>query len=611
MFGSGPSRGANLRHALLWTGGALLVCLIYGALTFPLSFNTNDDPAMMGISLGLFSDELGDPRLVHQSAFLGALIGGLFRLSVSFDWYSAFQWAVCLSGFAVIGIVLLRRDQSIVAGVCFGTVASIFFAPILFHMQFTQTSFVCVATGVVVALDSVTRERIQKRGLALALGFLVLAAMIRSASLMAAQLLLVVMVLGLVGVELFRGRRIRGLRGGAALLGLVVLASATVAGLRVAEAAIFYGDPAWNDFFLHHADRAFVLDNWPRHIGLQRIADTLQRDMGISPQQLVAMLNWLPIDVDLYSLDRFSEMANVIRSIEAPGPLSSQHWSRYLEELSSFLEKSPIFTHSLVLMGLMAAWRAARRPESILRELGVASFWAVLSCVLIVGIGVLFRWPPYRVWMPIVMLCVLGSMATHAFLENDAPSPETDDESFQKSSVPLRREVGLALAFAVGLIVLAPVHRDFRDFEAARKTRHAQKCALTRAHVQGFERLPEGARIFLAPRIVHADCYLQPFRIQYPEVLQTRTISFGWRNLTPWIQDELFAQHDRLFDAVCRDPRNMFVLHPIDWPEVENYLRRHEPGVVLSTYAPDLPPAILSCHREALPVQRERLIGAR
>ncbi|MEZ4278874.1 MAG: hypothetical protein R3F21_04545 [Myxococcota bacterium] len=58
--------------------------------SFPLEFDTNDDAAMLGISLGLFSDARR-PRLVHQSAFLGAGIGGLFRLVPAFDWYSAAQ----------------------------------------------------------------------------------------------------------------------------------------------------------------------------------------------------------------------------------------------------------------------------------------------------------------------------------------------------------------------------------------------------------------------------------------------------------------------------------------------------------------------------------------
>ncbi len=595
------------------TAAVLLGCIAYGALLLPLSFNTNDDAAMLGISLGIFSDGLGDPRLVYQSAFVGALVGTLFRLFPGFDWYSAFQWSVCLAAFGCIAWVLLRRDRSAIGALVVAAVASIYLPPILFHLQFTQSSFLCLAASLVLLIDAGGDARPRPAPFAAAFAFATLSVLLRSVNLTSAQLLLGIVAVGLAARWTLVGQGRVALRWGAVVGAFALVLTAATVGLQQAEGALFYGDPAWHRFWDHHADRAFVLDNWPRWIGLPRIAMAFQQELGISPQQLVAMLHWLPIHEDLYSVERFGEMAAVIRGLEAEAGLAPERTGPALAEFGRFVLEHPVFAHSLGLIAVVAALHAARRPTLRWAPLAIGGVWIAVACGLLLGVTLAFRLPPYRVWMPLVMLCVLCSLASQlAFAPSDASSrPAADDEPPKSGRVLDRRGGLLASVFVVALLTLTPLHRDFLRRASEAETLQAQKCALTEAHVRAFSRLPENARIFLAPQIVHADCYLRPFRNDYPEILRERAISFGWRNLTPWVREELFAEHAGLFDAVCSDPGNMFVLHPFDWKDVEQYLRRHEPGIVLETWAPDLPPAILACRRGAAPLEGERLIGAR
>lgn len=588
----------------------LLACVAYGASSFPLEFDTNDDAAMLGISLGLFSDRLGDPRLVHQSAFLGAGIGGLFRLVPAFDWYSAAQWLLCLSGFGAIGFVLLRRDRSLLGLIAFAAVASAFMAPILFRLQFTQTSFVCLAASAALLADAASRPRIDRPALAAALAFGLLATLVRSVNLVAAQIVFGFLACLLAAHGLAKGDARRAATRMALVVGFIGVLGASAWALHRAEGALFYATPDWHAFWLHHADRAFVLDHSSEGGELARVAAALQLRLGITPEQLLAMLHWLPIDEELYSLESFGRMASVVRELEAASPPVSARWAARVPELVDFVRNSPILAHTTIWILGIGCLHALRRPSTWARSIAIGIGWAGFLLVLIVGISVQFRLPPYRVWMPLAMLCLIGSLVCHAILESDEPSAPLREPSGPTGERRLLMS-RLAVLGLVALVGLAPLHLDFRRRVAELAPVAEQLCAMTEAHVQAFRALPPGARIFIAPRVVHSECYLKPFQTHYPTELKEHVVSFGWRNLTPWVRGPLFAEHDRLFDAVCADPRNMFVLHPFDWKDVEGYLRRHEPGVVLEVYSDRLPPAILSCRRGPERGAAEQLVGIR
>jgi hypothetical protein len=584
-----PRRDRDPRPLLL-SAAILVGCLVYGALSIPLEFESNDDVGMLGIARGLFGDGVGDPRLVYQSAFIGALVGSLFRLTTQIDWYSALQWAIALAGFATMTTVVLRRNRSPVSVAAVVVVAFATVAPTLFTLQFTQTSFVCLATALVLLIDLGTRsDRSRWATLAGAMFFAILAVEIRSATLMAAQILL--LAVGLCSaLEQGAGRKFRAAWRTFAVWSVFALVLTTIAaGLGFAEERIFYADPAWQEFWNHHVDRAFVLENWPRWIGLERIAYELDRQLGITPQQLQAMIRWLPITADLYSTQMFGKMAVVIRGIESAGPFESTNVLRTLGAFREFVTRTPFFLASLWTLALLGLIVASSDRSLRLRALAISGFWMTVPCALWVGIALLFREPPYRVWMPIAGLALWCAVASLAVLASGGGR--------DGKPVPAARPApGHRAAWIVlGVLGFVPLQATLREIVVARAREQAQLCAMTDFHLRALERIPDGARVFLAPQVIHSNCLLRPFRSEYPDVLVERTIALGWRNLTPPVRATLFAERSDFFEEVCSNPANMFVLHPAYLAEIQAYLRRHVPAVELVRYAPDLPPAMLAC----------------
>lgn len=582
--GVGRSRRAFLLASAIVLGSAL-----YGASTIPFWFDMNDDAAMLGISMGLFGDGVGDPRLIYQSAFLGAVIGALFRVAPGFDWYSALQCAVLLAGFWTMAHVLLRRDSRPLALASVLVATSAFLPPLLFNLQFTQTSFVCLMTGLVLRIDAMRRESLRGPLLASALGWMLLAALFRPASLMAGQVLLVGITLLAIGDRLLDRDREGALRDLAVSTGLVIGLTLLATGLQSLEGRLFYGDPAWNAFWTHLGDRPYVLENWPRWIGLPRIVTALHQELGITPEQYLLMASWFPISEELYSVDRFREMARVIDGIEVAGDARISPLRGLLAAGRDFFVSTPLFRYGVGLIGLACALPALLDPARRGRSIVLAVVWMALPCLLWLAITVAYRPPPARVWMPLLALSLWCGLACRTVLA--PPASETD---LARPGVDRRGLVALAI-LGLGLVGPFPVHAEFRRVVQILSSRRARDCEVSRQHVEVFQRVPTDARIYLAPRVVHADCTLRPFHLDYPEVLVDRGVEFGWRNLTPWVREELFAEQSDLFDVICADPDNMFVVHPQTLPKVERYLQRHRPDVALQPYASDLPGHILSC----------------
>lgn len=566
---------------------AIVACsFLYAALTMSPGFDTNDDPAMLGISIGLFTDGVADPHLVYQSALIGSLLAALARLEPAFDWYSTLQWIVCIGGFLTMSHVLLRRDASPLGVASVVVANSIFLPPFLFNLQFVQTSFVCLTTGIVLLVDAMRREPLRGRALAWALAWTIVAALYRSATLMAAVTALAVVALLTVADRALERDRPRMLRDVSILSAFALVLLALGSGASALERSLFYSDPGWREFYDHLSDRPYVLENWPRWIGLARIVPTLQRELGVTPEQYLAMVHWIPISKDVYAIERFTEMAGVIREIEVDLGSLSATLPPILAAGREFLATTPPFRLCLWIVALIAVLGAISNPTRRGRALSLGVVWIVVPCLLWLAIAVAYRPPPPRVWMSILLLAFWGSLACRAVLPGA-------DAAFARNRV---RDGVLALV-ALGLALAGPlpVHAVLRRNAQIRAEMREERCRTSREHVAAFETLAKGASVYLAPQVVNAECFIRPFEQRYPKVLTERTHAFGWRVLTPRIHESLFATDTDLFDAICRNPDNMFVANPPTQVVVRRYLRRHKPEVTLVRYAENLPETILAC----------------
>jgi hypothetical protein len=615
------SRPSTVRWA---TVGLLALSFAIGALQTPLVFDTNDDAAMLGISAGYFGEGVGDPRLVYQSAFIGSLLGVLFRWTTAFDWYSALQWSLCVLAHATILRVLLRSSSSRAhwIAVAFTTLALL--PPILFRIQFTQTAFACIAAGLVLLVDLGRRRRrgLSARGivlgrLAAAAGFFLLAGALRASTLPVGLTLVLV-----AGAVLAAGAaRSGGRRDVASVLlaaiAFVLVVQATHLGLGRLEERLFYADDAWREFHRHHAERAFVLENWPRWIGVERISTALQAELGVTAEELAAMARWIPVDSRLYSIEGFREMAGVVRSIESEGPFQPARLGESLRALAGFLAATPLFVAALIWIAAFAVLRAVLEPSARVRMLSLGALFVLLPLAFWLQVDLLFRPPPYRVWLPFLavdawLFLALAASAPAgaadpgtAAAAGDAPAdgPGALESTFAgggaDASTGARAgdpHVRWALTGLVATLVAAfPLHLEVGQVLLDRVADRPNDCAMTAAHLWALDQRPPGAQAFVAPLVIHSECFVNPFRVAMPETLLRDAQTFGWRNLLPPVHEALFANGPSVFDAICARSDNMLVLHPSQRIYLDHYLARHRPDLRFERYSDRLPPAVLAC----------------
>lgn len=599
----------------------LLVALSFGvgALASPLVFDTNDDAAMLGIAAGYFGEGIGDPRLVYQSAFLGRLLGALYRVTTAFDWYSAFQWLVCIVAYATVVIVLLRarREPAHWLAVAFTTLA--FLPPTLIRIQFTQTAFACLAAALVLLVSLAAHWRARRisaarAGAALggAAAFCLLAGALR-ASTLPVGLALVGLGGGLLA-SIAWVRRDRRFAAGVAVaaIAFVGVVQAAHSGLGLLEERVYYADEDWSAFHRHHADRAFVLENWPRWIGVEQISAALQARMGVTAEELAAMARWIPVDARLYSIEGFREMAEIVRSIESEGPLQPRRLAESAVALRTFLASTPVFVAVLVWLVAHTLVRVVVSPGDRRRAFALGVTFALLPIAFWLGVDLLFRPPPYRVWMPFLAVDAWLYLA----LASIDPSPRSDAA---EAPAPPSRGPGLAalqvrwgLAGVLATLAIAfPLHLEVARLLAARVADRPNDCAMTAAHLWALQQRPPGAQAFVAPMVVHSECFVNPFRVEVPRTLLVDAHTFGWRNLMPPVHDALFAHGPNVFDAICARPDNMLVLHPSQRVYLDHYLARHRPDLRLERYADQLPPAVLACRRDPVADDPSVRIGQR
>ena len=596
--GDGDAAVGSDRWALIGALGVVLLTLVYGLAFFPLRFETNDDVAMLGIARGFFGNEIGEPRLINMSAFIGALVGSAFKLAPGFDAYSAFHWLAGYGSVFTIAFVWLKRSRHPLACLGLAYLATAFFTPVLFELQFTKTSLLCVSAAVVLLLDHGLRAGSPAR-LGGVVFFALLGTLIRSVNQMAGGALLLAAAACAAAIALARGdARTKVMRRLAVQGGLVAVILVLAGGLEWAEEQVFYGSPDWQQFWQHRTDRAYVIDNWPREIGRERIGAELEHELGITPQQYGAVLRWLPVDSETYSSASFASMAKVVRALETKvesgakevggGARLRTEAARYAGWLSERLE----ILHAAGAMLVFAACFALLAPRrgERWRAGAIGLFWSAALLGLLFGVHALFRTPPHRVWMPL-MMTIFAANAFSLLMSSHAENRLLAIRSNPKRSAL----VGVLL---LGSLVLFPLHRDFLE-----RSRHAQEkrvyqCGLTDLHIRALASLPETGRIFLAPQVVSSECLIAPMRMNFPAFLEGRLVSFGWRNLTPWARSALFSEHENLIDLMCNEPGNVFVLNPYDFQMWRAYLDRHRTDAKFARYSESLPPAILKCEIE-------------
>ena len=553
------------------------VTLVYGWFSFTLTFQSNDDPAMLGIASGIFSVEGGSPRLVFQSAFLGKLYQSLFASWPGFDNYAALQLLLTTLSLLCISYTILRINHSLLVLLSILIIATVYVAPMIYFIQFTHTSMLCLIASSILLLRQVFSEKHIASVWLLALLLAVFAIAMRSANLVVV-LCAVAMIAGVRVLIALSTNNVAG-GGNARALAIKLLALAVFAlaslfaskALQQAEQRVFYSEPEWQAFWEGHTNRAYVLENWPKWLSVEQLQTAFEQEAGLTRSEYLLMRGWLPIDREAYSLEGFEQLANITRNlaVESPGVIDRLFEANRLLMQVSLDE--PILFASGALLLLLGILYATQNGSQTSAQLLNALFWMFAGYAILIGIIILYRFPPFRVTLSVTTLCMLAAIACQAYISaHYAPSTQGS-----------RRNQGIADLLGYGALVIGMLamnlHGYFLEYHENMWKIRDHRCKNSANELRALEDIPGAGTIFLSPNLIDSTCYIKPFDHNYPTILQERAIGFGWRNLTPWLQDRIFAEHDNLFDAICATPENTFVA-PQDYHfYIANYLRQHRP----------------------------------
>jgi len=586
--------------------GGLVICSLavvavsfwYGYVSFDqFRYMTNDDPTMIGILTGVFSQPGGDARLIYQSAFLGAIYLNLVKIFPGLDWYALFQLLISAAAFFTICFRVLSYTKNSVVIILLCTLGCLYFSPLLYFIQFTHTSMLCVLACCILLIETSLAERPvrqQARLLSLALFFAVLGAMIRSASL----LVLLCIVLALIGYQFIHILLIRQRNGLLekcfSLIVFLAVAYGLVWLIRAAELAVFYNTPEWQTFISAYKNRAFVFENWPSWFSSDQIAAMLKNELSISYSQYRNMKSWIPIDKNLYSAEKLEVMANLIKSHADTGPsvvdrlihsLNGyiQIFQRDINQLSTtgvlFVELAKnALSFTLITSIILATSNLKKAPQLLC----VSFVWTAITIIVLLGIQAFYRFPPARIYMSIAIIyvcCTLFCQLHYMKLTNTAlPDLIPENNKLTYASLIIASLFLILLFFSgKGIQRAHKGHKVFFELKSSMQCKQSAWSTRGLRLIQAERGGEFDGKIFLAPGVIHSTCYIRPFSYNYPDILKGRTIGFGWRNLTPWLYEDIFGGNETLFSNICAEKNNVFLIPATKQSMVRDYLKNHLP----------------------------------
>lgn len=115
---------------------------------FPISYDNNDDQAMLAISAGIFSN-IKSPNIILTNLFFGKFINILFYYNKNINWYTLYLQVVHLLCFIGIASIIINNNKISTLN-SIGIIFIIFFGFIslsIVKLQFTTVALLCCFTA--------------------------------------------------------------------------------------------------------------------------------------------------------------------------------------------------------------------------------------------------------------------------------------------------------------------------------------------------------------------------------------------------------------------------------------------------------------------------------
>ena len=511
-----------------------------------LRYDTNDDAGMANILAGRVNGTTeGEPRLIFISPFVGSVLGALQSKIPSVDWYGLMHVGLCFMPLLLFSYMWIRNHENFMVVIAYTAFLLIFMLPIFSRMQFTKTSLILIFGG---ALSLIYYFGIQRlRYLALAILFFCFAFLIRDSSIG----FTCVVIAALAGFYFFFNTETPFSRSRTIVVGAVVLSSVIVLhqAHKFAQRSMYFSEAEWTSFHEANSLRARIQHNYGSVSTLSRVIEDMRSEDEVAAAEYELILGWMMFSKDYYNPIRFTEIAQRFDQLR---PDLSERLGAAVTSITYFIRHDPLFVSYLLASGCLVllmfpTWGGARRT----------CYWLLVLMFAIFAITVLFRLPPYRAWMPMVLV-ISGIAATlNLFAGQFAARPgviqgsTTNDMYWYQPSW-----------IQVCVLLFLAIHgRGLFDYESGTMLRRFEaNCHVTNNRLGRMQSLGEDARFFIVGAVVYSGCYAQPFRNATPDVISDQSVIFGWMNLTPWMQTLAFADGDEsLIDEIC-DSDNSYLL---------------------------------------------------
>lgn len=276
-------------------------------LSCDIRYDTNDDLVMAGIVQGAYGQS--NPHTVFINIILGYFLAGMSRIMPFIPWYPVFMYVCLVSSSIVIGYLILKKTSNNLIPISLYLIfLFVFETNLMISPQFTKTAAIMACTGVFLAIDSISRGKIDWGKYIGAVLFIFIGIMYRSDMAFMSAAVTMTYLLYCVTKEKFKIKRAVSIAT-PVIIGLLLGALLSYAGNR-----IYLSNSNWAEFEVFQNDRSTLFDYYFFDYGL--FSDICDAN-GLSEENVHHYISTNDFaDPDIFTMQAAHELADVRRNMQ-------------------------------------------------------------------------------------------------------------------------------------------------------------------------------------------------------------------------------------------------------------------------------------------------------
>lgn len=294
----------KLKHPF-WISVILNICLLtLNLIFFQARFESNDDSGMSFIIEGIYGEKTA--YAVFINVIIGKILKILYTVIPIVKWYVIFQYATLFVSFVFLGYILFKQFEEKQGSILFFALLIPFTYECYIYLQFTKTSGVAVATGLLLIFYCL-RKHEKKRYLIAGILLAILGSMIRFQSMLMVSLILFALGINVIICECkkqkFHIKKI--LISMKPHLFYFAITFFCIFALEGVNKQAYKNDEGWKYFLEYNYERYHLLDygfpDWEEN-------KAAYQKMGITKADIDMYQSWCFADFEMLSLDKMKQI---------------------------------------------------------------------------------------------------------------------------------------------------------------------------------------------------------------------------------------------------------------------------------------------------------------